>query len=67
MAVRVKVNEEHIVILCGQLSSEVDSDRRFADASLQHTYRNSPRVPIGLYRIIWAIRAIRPIYAILAI
>jgi hypothetical protein len=55
------------VVVGGQLSSEVDRNRRFSDAPLQHTDRNSPRVPIGLYRIIWAIWAIRSIYTILAI
>jgi hypothetical protein len=67
MAVRVKIDEEDIVVVGGQLSGEVDSDRRFSDAPLKHTNRNSPTVAVGLDRIIWAIRAIRSIYTILAI
>jgi hypothetical protein len=55
------------VVLCGELPGEVDGNRRFADTPLQHTNRHSPRVPVGLYQIIWAIRAIRTIYTILAI
>jgi len=67
VAVRIQVDEEDIVVVGGQLSGEVDSDRRFADTPLQHTHRNRPRVPLGLYRLIGAIRAIRSIYAILTI